>query len=404
MENRDDLATILTLENGKPLQEAKTEISVAASYFDYYAEEIKAVTSEKYQSKNLSTIFNKYEPVGVCVMITPWNFPSSMIARKIAPAIAVGCSVIVKPDPQTPYSTIALANLSVQAGLPSNVLQVVPACAEITPIIGDLLSTHPSIKKLSFTGSTAIGKLLMERASGTVKRLSLELGGHAPFIVLGDAEIDQAVDGIVKSRFRNAGQTCICANRIYVHRTIYHAVLEKLITKIQSFSIGSGLSELTTMGPLINFKARDELLQRISDAVKEGAKIAYGGNALHIKGLNGAFMQPTLIVDLPCSSNLLTQEIFGPVLVLCPFETDDEVLALANNSIYGLAGYIFAKDIDRAFLLAERLEVGMVGINETTISMADAPFGGIKQSGFGREGSKVGLFEYLQLKTFHYHS
>lgn len=339
-----------------------------------------------------------HEPVGVCALITPWNFPLSMIARKAAPALAAGCTVIAKPDPRTPFCTVALANILYHTGVPEDAFQVVTASLGTrTEEVGNILMTHPGINKISFTGSTTVGKLIMKTASSTMKRLSMELGGHAPLIVCADADLDLAVEGIVFSRFFNAGQKCISANRLIIHEDAQNALLEKLIGRLKALKVGSGL-EGADIGPLISHEARDRLLQRISQAVQHGAKILYGGKALEIEGFAGAFMQPTLMSALGIDSDLMRNEIFGPVAVVTSFASEEEALKLANNSDYGLAAYVYTGSWETGLRIANKLEAGMVGINETVISTTEAPFGGIKLSGYGREGGQQGLLEYMNLK------
>lgn len=373
---------------------------IAASYVEFYAEEIRRIRGGIYSTPlGNGQIINKPEPVGVCALITPWNFPSSMLTRKAAPALAAGCSIIAKPDSQTPFSAIALANLAIEAGIPDSVFNLVTCRSENTSNIGELLATHPLIAKLSFTGSTRVGRLLMSQASHTLKRLSMELGGHAPFLVLDDADVEEAAAGIVKSRFRNAGQTCICANRIIIHRSVYEKVVSCLLEIISKMKIGSGFQKDVSLGPMINSEARSKLLERLNHAIMhEGARVIYGGETVQPEESKGAFMQPTLVENVSNESSLLKEELFGPVAVLIPVESDEEAISIANSSDYGLASYIYTKDSGRALRIADRLESGMVGINEVVISMADAPFGGVKQSGFGREGGHQGLMEYLHTK------
>lgn len=347
-----------------------------------------------------SRLITAYEPVGVAAVITPWNFPSSMLARKVAPALAAGCTVVIKPASECPLSSLALINLAIEAGIPKNAVQIVTSSVGSRTVeIGRILSTHSKIAKLSFTGSTKTGRLLMQQASSTLKRLSMELGGHAPFIVLPDADLTLAVDAIVRSRFRNCGQTCICANRILIHSDVFSTVKDMLLERVQALVPGDAFDEKTSLGPLIHENARSALMERLQIAkTKDHINFLCGGSPIQPNSLKGAFFQPTLITDVPATSNLMTEEIFGPVAVLIPFNDLEEATRLANSSDYGLAAYIFSKDLETAWKLADELEVGMVGINEVGISMVDAPFGGIKQSGFGREGAEQGILEYQQIK------
>ncbi len=390
--NVDDLARIMTLEQGKPLTEAKGEVMYGASFIQWFAEEGKRVYGETIPSptgdKRLMTV---KQPVGVAAAITPWNFPIAMLTRKAAPALAAGCSFIVKPANQTPLSAYATAELAYQAGLPKDLLVVVNNHSSST--IGEIFCTHEDIKKLSFTGSTEVGRHLINRCANTIKRTSMELGGNAPFIVFDDADIDQAVKGAIASKFRNAGQTCVCANRFYVQNDIYDQFVEKFAAAVAELKIGNGLEPNVTIGPLIDLKAKNSVLSSIENAVQQGAKIVLGG-----KSEQGLFVQPTILTEVTQDMDITQTELFGPVAPIIRFANDQELVEKANDTIYGLASYFYTENIKRAFTIAEQLEYGMVGINEGLISNEVAPFGGVKQSGFGREGAKQGIDEYLNIK------
>ncbi len=392
VENVEDLARIMTLEQGKPLAEARGEVMYGASFIQWFAEEAKRVYGETIPAptgdKRLMTV---KQPVGVAAAITPWNFPIAMITRKAAPALAAGCSFIVKPANQTPLSAYATAELAYQAGLPKDLLAVVNNHSSST--IGEIFCTHNDIKKLSFTGSTEVGRHLISQSASTVKRLSMELGGNAPFIVFDDADIDQAVKGAIASKFRNAGQTCVCANRFYVHNDVYDQFIEKFTAAVAELKMGNGLEPNVNIGPLIDLKAKNSVLSCIENAVQQGAKIMLGG-----KAEQGLFIQPTILTDVTQEMDITQTELFGPVAPIIRFAIDQELIEKANDTIYGLASYFYTENIKRAFTIAEHLEYGMVGINEGIISNEVAPFGGVKQSGFGREGAKQGIDEYLNIK------
>lgn len=392
VKNADDLARIMTLEQGKPLAEAKGEVMYAASFILWFAEEGKRVYGETIPSptgdKRLMTV---KQPVGVAAAITPWNFPIAMITRKAAPALAAGCSFIVKPANQTPLSAYATAELAYQAGLPKDLLVVVNNHSSST--IGEILCTHKDIKKLSFTGSTEVGRHLINQCASTIKRTSMELGGNAPFIVFNDADIDQAVKGAITSKFRNAGQTCVCANRFYVHNNIYDQFVEKFAAAVTELKMGNGLEPNVHIGPLIDIEAKNSVLRYIENAVQQGAKIVVGG-----KTQQGLFVEPTILTEVTQDMDITQTELFGPVAPIIRFTNDQELIEKANDTIYGLASYFYTENIKRAFTIAEQLEYGMVGINEGLISNEVAPFGGVKQSGFGREGAKQGIDEYLNIK------
>lgn len=393
IKNADDLAMIMTKEQGKILAEAKTEIKYAASFVEWYAEEAKRAYGEIIPSHlpNSQILVTK-EPVGVMAAITPWNFPAAMITRKIAPALAAGCTCIIKPAIQTPLTAIALGKLAVDAGIPNGVINIVTGDAKI---IGQELCSNKLVRKLSFTGSTTIGKLLMQQCAADVKKLSLELGGNAPLIVFSDADIQNAVKGTIASKFRNSGQTCICANRIFVHESIYEEFLQELKLKVSQFTVGDGLDEKVDIGPLISKAAIDKACQLLEDAVNKGAKILCGGK---ISNIGSNFFEPTIIADCHKDMRVFSEEIFAPIAPIFKFKNDDEAIDMANDTEFGLASYFYTKDLARSHKIASQLQFGMVGINEVAISTAVAPFGGIKESGFGREGSHYGMEEYLQCK------
>ena len=393
LENADDLAAILTAEQGKPLFEAKAEVEAAASFFKWFSEEARRIYGDIVSAPRAEQrILVTKEPVGVCAAITPWNFPISMIARKAAPAIAAGCAIVVKPAMMTPFSSLAMAELGRQAGLPDGVLNVVTGDAKV---VGGTLMASPTVRKITFTGSTPVGKLLMRQAADTVKKVSMELGGNAPFIVFDDADMDQAVSGIIASKFRNAGQTCVCANRIFVQEGIHNAFLDKLVGAVEAFKIGNGMDEGVTIGPLINEGALKSMESVVQGAASAGAVIATGGKP---HALGGNFFEPTVVTGVDNSMDIAQKEIFGPIAPIIPFRTEDEVIAMANDTPYGLAAYFFTRDMARGFRVSEALEYGMIGLNDVAISVAEAPFGGVKESGVGREGSRHGIDEYVEIK------
>jgi len=393
MENQEDLATIMTSEQGKPLAESRSEVAGAALFVEWFAEQCKRtygdIIPEHIEGYK---IFATKQPIGVTAAITPWNFPSAMITRKVASALAAGCTTVIKPASATPYSALALAKLAEQAGIPAGVINVV--CGDSAQIGGEL-TTNPIVRKLSFTGSTAVGKMLMEKCSSTVKKVSLELGGNAPFIVFDDANIDDAVAGAATSKYRNSGQTCICANRIYVHQNVIDEFSEKLTEKVKTLKVGNGLEEGTDQGPLINEAAILKVEELIKDALDNGAKIVIGGKRHE---LGGSFFEPTIISGATQDMTFAKEEIFGPVAPIFSFKSEDEVITLANDTEYGLAAYFYATDAGRIWRVSEALEYGMIGINTGTISTEVAPFGGIKESGIGREGCYHGIEEYLETK------
>ncbi|XP_061449454.1 succinate-semialdehyde dehydrogenase, mitochondrial isoform X2 [Rhineura floridana] len=397
IENKDDLARIITAENGKPLKEAQGEILYSASFLEWFAEEARRIYGDIIPSstKDRRVLVLK-QPVGVAAIITPWNFPSAMITRKVGAALAAGCTVVVKPAEDTPLSALALAELANQAGIPAGVYNVIPCSRQQAAAVGEVLCTDPLVAKISFTGSTATGKILLRHAAGTVKRVSMELGGHAPFIVFDSADVDRAVAGALASKYRNSGQTCVCTNRFLVQRGIHDAFVEKFARAIKTeLHIGNGFDEGTTQGPLINEKAVEKVERHIDDAVSQGASIVTGGKR-HSYGKN--FFEPTLLSNVTTGMLCTQEETFGPLAPVIKFDTEEEALAIANAANVGLAGYFYSRDPAQIWRVAEQLEVGMVGVNEGIVSAVECPFGGIKQSGLGREGSKYGIDEYLEIK------
>lgn len=391
--NREDLALLMTIEQGKPLVESRGEIDYAAAFIEWFAEEGKRACGDTIPAHGRDKrIVVLKQPIGVAAAITPWNFPAAMVTRKVAPALAAGCAIIVKPSELTPFSALALCVLAERAGLPRGVLSMITGDAAT---IGAELTSNPIVRKVSFTGSTAIGKLLMAQCASTVKRLSLELGGNAPFIVFDDADVDAAVAGALYAKFRNAGQTCICANRIFVQRGVYERFATALARAVSALEVGDGQAPRTQLGPLIDRRAIAKVERHVTDAVAKGATITVGGRKL---ARAGSFFEPTVLTNVATDSLALSEETFGPVAPLVAFSTDEEVIELANGGDSGLAAYFYTRDIARAWRVAEALECGMVGINETEISTEVAPFGGWRESGLGREGSKCGLDEYLELK------
>ncbi len=392
--NADDLAAILTTEMGKPLPEAKGEILYAASYVEWYAEEAKRIYGETIPApSNDKRMVVIKQPVGVVGTITPWNFPAAMIARKIAPALAVGCTVVSKPAEQTPLTAIALAVLAEEAGVPAGVLNIIVGIDG--PAIGRELCGNPKVRKISFTGSTEVGRILMRQCADQIKKVSLELGGNAPFIVFDDADLDAAVEGAMASKYRNAGQTCVCANRIYVQSSVYDAFAAKLAAKVSELSVGDGFKPGVTVGPLIDEQGVAKAEDHVQDAVSKGARIVLGGK--RIEGA-GTFFAPTILTGVGRSMKVAREETFGPVAPLFRFDTVEDVIAQANDTEFGLAAYFFAGDLKKVWRVAEALEYGMVGINTGLMSTETAPFGGIKQSGLGREGSRHGADDYLEMK------
>lgn len=392
-EHADDLARIMTLEQGKPLAESRGEIAYAASYLEWYAEEGKRAYGDTIPTNGADRrIVVIKEPVGVCAAITPWNFPAAMITRKAAAALAAGCPMVVKPATQTPYSALALAVLAEEAGVPAGVLSVVTGSATE---IGAEMTSNPLVRKLSFTGSTEIGRVLMEQTAPTIKKVSMELGGNAPFIVFDDADLDAAVAGAIMSKYRNTGQTCVCANRIYVHDKIYDVFAQKLVAAVGELKVGDGLQDGVSLGPLIDENAVRKVQEHIDDALEQGAEVLIGGR---VHALGGSFFEPTVLANMTPEMRVAREETFGPLAPLFRFSRDEEVIAMANDTEFGLAAYFYSRDIGRVWRVAEALEYGMVGINTGILSNEAAPFGGVKQSGLGREGSYYGLDDYMVVK------
>ncbi|NRP18344.1 Succinate-semialdehyde dehydrogenase [NADP(+)] GabD [Ensifer adhaerens] len=393
MQNQDDLAAIMTAEQGKPLAESKGEIAYAASYIEWFGEEPKRVYGDTIPAPTSDRrIVVVKQPIGVCAAITPWNFPAAMITRKAGPALAAGCTIVIKPASQTPLSALALCVLAERAGVPKGVVSCVTGSASE---IGEELTSNPTVRKLSFTGSTDIGKVLMAQCAGSVKRTSMELGGNAPFIVFDDADIDAAVKGAIASKYRNAGQTCVCANRFLVQSSVHDAFVERLAEAVSELSVGDGFGEGVQIGPLIDDKAVAKVEELVRDAVERGGRVLTGG-ARH--ALGHGFYQPTVIAAASPDSQIFAEEIFGPVAPVFRFETEEDAIKLANDTQFGLAAYFYGRDISRVWRVAEALEYGIVGINEGIISTELAPFGGMKESGNGREGSKYGMDDYLEIK------
>ncbi|WP_212631063.1 NADP-dependent succinate-semialdehyde dehydrogenase [Pseudomonas sp. KB-10] len=392
--SQDDLAQIMTAEQGKPLAEARGEVLYAASFIEWFAEEAKRVYGDTIPGHQADKrLIVTKEPIGVAAAITPWNFPAAMITRKAGPALAAGCAMVLKPAPQTPFSALALAVLAERAGVPAGLFSVLPADVERSREVGGELCANPIVRKLSFTGSTGVGIKLMEQCAPTLKKLSLELGGNAPFIVFDDADLDAAVEGAMVAKYRNAGQTCVCANRIYVQDGVYDAFAEKLAAAVAGLKVGQGTEAGVTTGPLIDANAVAKVQAHLTDALEKGARVLQGGQAL-----GGNFFAPTVLADVTPDMRVAREETFGPLAPLFRFSDEAEVIRQANDTEFGLAGYFYTRDLGRAFRVGEALEYGMVGINTGLISNEVAPFGGIKASGLGREGSKYGLDEYLEIK------
>jgi succinate-semialdehyde dehydrogenase/glutarate-semialdehyde dehydrogenase len=391
--NADDLAMIMTVEQGKPLAEAKGEIGYAASFIEWFAEEAKRVNGDTMQSPWADRrIVVIKQPIGVCAAITPWNFPAAMITRKVGPALAAGCPMVLKPALATPYSALALAVLAERAGVPAGIFSVLTGSSSA---IGGEMTSNPTVRKLTFTGSTEVGRVLMQQCAATIKKLSLELGGNAPFIVFDDADLDAAVEGAIVSKYRNAGQTCVCANRLYVQDGVYEAFAKKLVVAVEKLKVGNGVEPGVVQGPLIDAAAVAKVEQHIADALAKGGRLLTGGKR---HALGHSFFQPTVIADTTPEMLVAHEETFGPLAPLFRFKTDAEAIALANDTEFGLASYFYSRDIGRIWRVAEGLESGMVGINTGLISNEIAPFGGVKQSGLGREGSKYGMDDYLVIK------
>lgn len=393
MRNQEDLAVILTTEQGKPLRESRGEIAYGSGFIEWFSEEAKRIYGDVIPAPTADRrIVVIKQPVGVVAAITPWNFPNAMITRKAGAALAAGCTIVVKPASATPFSALALAELAVEAGIPPGVFNVVTGSASV---IGDVLTSSPIVRKLSFTGSTEVGKKLIEQCAGTVKKVSMELGGNAPFIVFDDADLDAAVSGVMASKFRNAGQTCVCANRIFVQNDIYDVFAQKLRTAVEAQRVGDGLTEGVDLGPLIDAAAVSKVKEHIGDAVSLGARVLTGGHTHH---LGGHFFEPTILTNVSPNAKLMHEETFGPVAPLIRFATDDEVIAMANDTPFGLAAYFYTGSYERSWRVAEALDCGIVGLNEGIISTEVAPFGGVKESGVGREGSKYGVDDYVEIK------
>jgi succinate-semialdehyde dehydrogenase/glutarate-semialdehyde dehydrogenase len=394
MANQDDLGRILTAEQGKPYAEAKGEIAYGASFVEWFAEEAKRVNGETLpQFDNNRRLMVIKQPIGVCAAITPWNFPLAMITRKVAPALAAGCPVIIKPAELTPLTALAAAELAVQAGIPAGVLNILTADSENSIAIGKVLCESDVVRHISFTGSTEVGRILMAQSAPTVKKMSLELGGNAPFIVFDDADLDSAVDGAMASKYRNAGQTCVCANRIYVQAGVYDAFVEKFAAKVRTIKVGNGFEAGVSQGPLIEDAAVEKVQRHVADAVAKGGKVLTGGNKLQ-----GQFFEPTVIANATADMACATEETFGPFAPVFKFNTEQEVIDAANNTIFGLASYFYSRDVGRIFRVSEALEYGMVGVNVGVLATEHVPFGGVKQSGLGREGSSHGMEDYVELK------
>ncbi len=391
LEHQDDLAVLMTTEQGKPLVESRGEVVYGASFIEWFAEEGKRIYGDVIPSHaDGKRIVVLKQPIGVVAAVTPWNFPNAMITRKVAPALAAGCTVVVKPAGETPLSALALAELADRAGIPPGVFNVI--MTSTSGPVGEELTTSPLVRKFSFTGSTEVGKLLMRQCTSTVKKVSLELGGNAPFIVFDDADLDAAVDGAMASKYRNAGQTCVCANRMLVQDGVYDEFLEKFSARVAALKVGDGREDGVTIGPLINDAAVEKVNELVEDSVSHGAKIVAGG------GHDGRFYVPTILSDVTADMKISSEEIFGPVAPLTRFKTEEEAIALANDTPFGLASYFYARDVGRIWRVSEALEYGIVGINEGIISTAVAPFGGVKESGIGREGSKYGIEDFIEIK------
>ncbi|MCA3563174.1 MAG: NAD-dependent succinate-semialdehyde dehydrogenase [Methylocystis sp.] len=393
MANQEDIAQIMTAEQGKPLAESRGEVAYAASFVEFYAEEAKRIYGETIPSPfPNSRIIVQKQAIGVCAAITPWNFPAAMITRKCAPGLAAGCTFVVKPAPDTPLTALALAELAHRAGLPAGVLNIVTGDAVA---IGGVMTSHPAVRFVGFTGSTPVGKLLMKQAADTVKKVGLELGGNAPFIVFDDADLDAAVQGAIIAKYRNMGQTCVCTNRLYVQAGIHDRFVEKFAAEVIKLKVGNGAEVGVMQGPLINGKAMEKVERHVQDAIAHGAKVAVGGKR---HALGRTFFEPTVLTGVTTKMLVTTEETFGPVASIYKFESESEVVALANATQYGLASYFYTKDLGRAFRVAEALEYGMVGINSAILGTEVAPFGGVKESGLGREGGKHGMDEFVEHK------
>jgi len=393
MQHQEDLAVLMTMEQGKPLTESRGEIAYGAAFIEWFAEEGKRIYGDtipaQFSDRRIVVI---KQPIGVCAAVTPWNFPNAMITRKAGPALAAGCTMVIKPASQTPFSALALCELAERAGIPKGVLSVITGTSGP---IGKELTSNPLVRKFTFTGSTEVGKVLMQQCASTVKKVSLELGGNAPFVVFDDADLDAAVEGAIASKYRNAGQTCVCANRIYVQDAVYDVFVDKLAEKVGQMKVGNGLEPGVVQGPLIDAKAVEKVEEHITDALGKGARVVVGGKR---HALGGTYFEPTILADVTAKMAVSREETFGPVAPLFRFKTEQELAALANATEYGLAAYFYSRDIGRIWRIAEALEFGIVGINTGIISTEVAPFGGMKESGTGREGSKYGIEEFLEVK------
>jgi succinate-semialdehyde dehydrogenase/glutarate-semialdehyde dehydrogenase len=396
-QHADDLARIMTAEQGKPLAEAKGEVGYGASFIEWFAEESRRVYGETVPTTDPTKRYLIIkQPIGVCVAITPWNFPIAMITRKVAPALAAGCPVIIKPAEATPLSALAVAELAQRAGMPAGVLNIITSDGTRSIEVGQALCASDTVRHLSFTGSTEVGRILMKQCAPTVKKLALELGGNAPFIVFDDADLDAAVEGAMISKYRNAGQTCVCANRLLVQDSVYDAFVEKLSAKVAAMKVGNGFEAGVTQGPLIDRDALAKVEELMADALAKGAKVVTGGQRASVTG--GSFYEPTVLAHVTAEMRLAREEIFGPVAPVFKFKTEAEAIAMANDTEFGLASYFFSRDVGRIFRVGEGLEYGMVGVNTGLISTCEVPFGGVKQSGLGREGARQGLDDYLEVK------
>jgi succinate-semialdehyde dehydrogenase/glutarate-semialdehyde dehydrogenase len=398
MANQDDLGRIMTAEQGKPLAEAKGEVAYGASFVEWFAEEAKRINGETLpQFDNTRRLMVLKQPIGVCAAITPWNFPLAMITRKVAPALAAGCTVIIKPAELTPLTALAAAELALRAGIPAGVLNMITADASNSIAVGKVLCASDVVRHISFTGSTEVGRILMAQSAPTVKKMSLELGGNAPFIVFNDADIDSAVEGAFASKYRNAGQTCVCSNRLYVQEGVYDEFVQKFAAKVKTAKVGNGFEEGVNQGPLIEEAALVKVQRHVDDAVAKGGRVLVGGKRLHGMG-SGQFFEPTVVADATADMLCAKEETFGPFAPVFKFKTEQEAVDAANNTEFGLASYFYSRDVGRIFRVAEALEYGMVGINVGILATEHVPFGGVKQSGLGREGSHHGMDDYVEIK------
>jgi succinate-semialdehyde dehydrogenase/glutarate-semialdehyde dehydrogenase len=399
VEHADDLALIMTAEQGKPLAEAKGEVLYAASFVEWFAEQGKRVAGDVFPSPQADKrIVVLKQPIGVCAAITPWNFPAAMVTRKVAPALAAGCTVVLKPAEQTPLTALALGELANRAGIPAGVLNIVTCDPERIADVGAALTSSADVRKISFTGSTEVGRLLMQQGASTIKKLSLELGGHAPFIVFDDGDLDLAIAGAVTSKFRNAGQTCVCANRFYIQAAIYDQFVEKFTQTVRGLKVGDGMNPDTQIGPLINAAAFIKAESQVADALNKGAQLVTGGKRTYIDSCSGYFFEPTVLIDVTHAMQIAHQETFAPIAPIFKFVHEEEVIHMANQTEYGLAAYVYTQQSQRTWRMMEALEYGIVGVNTGAFSNEVGPFGGVKQSGLGREGSIYGIDEYLEVK------